>query len=266
MLSTPSTAHVNIDQIYEPAEDSFLFLDTLSSPAEKRFLTQRFGGHKNPNTNHIVTPPSPLVLEVGTGSGVILAFITANAKVLFGRADILTFGVDINPFACQATVETVTRACDDNHKEIVECARFLGVLQGDLTGSIRPGAVDVLVFNPPYVPTSPFDKTGVPDLELVSEAFQSQYLQDGAQSHLLKLSYAGGKDGMEVADGLIEQIPSLLNRERGVAYLLLCKQNNPDQVMKRILEWGLDWAAETVAYSGKIGGWEKLQIIRIWRL
>ena len=70
MLPTPSTSHVNYDQIYEPSEDSYLLLDTLSSPVEVDFLCPRFP----PGS------PSPLVLEVGTGSGVVIAFVLANAE------------------------------------------------------------------------------------------------------------------------------------------------------------------------------------------
>ena len=266
MLPTPSTNHVNIDLVYEPAEDSFLFLDTLSSQAETQFLTQRFRENSYPDTNNIVKPPSPLVLEVGTGSGVVLAFITANAQKLLGRADVLTLGVDVNPFACQATVETVRRASKDKVGANLEHTSFLGVLHGDLTGSLRPGQVDLLVFNPPYVPTSPLNQSGISGSEHASAALQPQEQRLESYSQLLALSYAGGVDGMEVTNRLIEQIPSLLNEERGTAYILLCKQNNPEQLMKRILKWGPGWAAETVAHSGKTGGWEKLQLIRIWRV
>jgi release factor glutamine methyltransferase len=52
-----------------------------------------------------------------------------------------------------------------------------------------------------------------------------------------------------------------------VAYLLLCAQNKPEEVKDRIrgLEGGGRWRAETVGMSGKQAGWEKLQIVRIWR-
>ncbi|MCJ1474192.1 S-adenosylmethionine-dependent methyltransferase [Lambiella insularis] len=255
MLPTPSTAHVDINRIYDPAEDSYLLLDTISAPTEIEFLNRRF------NSGHASTLVTPLVVEVGPGSGVILAFITANAKTLFGRTDLITSGVDINEYACQATVETVKRACMSS---TAVCGTFLGAIRGDLTASLRPGSVDVLVFNPPYVPTSELPTAEYPKSKdgFVTHAKHETFSED---SHLLSLSFAGGKDGMEVTNRLLEQLPYALSMN-GVAYLLLCRQNKPEEVISRIRAWGAHWAVETVRRSGKAAGWEKLQVIRIWRV
>lgn len=254
MLPTPSTFHVNVNRVYEPAEDSFLLLDTLSSPSEVGFLKERFLR----GVSH-----SPVILEVGTGSGVVLAFLTANANIIFGRADVLSLGTDVNPFACQATEQTVLQACRDESQDLKNKkdpqARNLKqhpltILNADLTAPIRSGMVDVLVFNPPYVPTSDVPLLATADTG--SSAFQYD-------SHLLALSYAGGMDGMEVTNKLLEQIPRVLSPERGLAYILLCEQNKPEEVMQRIRQWGPAWAVTLVGNSGKTGGWEKLRIIRI---
>ena len=252
MLPTPSTSHVDTDRIYEPAEDSFLLLDTLSAPREIQFLRERFRPVQGQASS------APLVLEVGTGSGVVLAFIHANTRLLFGR-DVLTLGVDVNRYACEATRQTVAQAVpsEDLGGAARASALFLGALQGDLTTPIRPGIADVLVFNPPYVPTDELPVTGSLEQDGV-EAFERD-------SHLLALSYAGGKDGMEVTNRLLSRLPQVLSR-RGVAYVLLCEGNKPASVMVRIREWGHEWAVESVGQSGKMGGWEKLQIIRISRI
>lgn len=246
MLPTPSTSHVNSNRIYEPAEDSFLLLDTISSPTESAFLAQRFAHNAE----------VPMVLEVGTGSGVVLAFITAHALEILGRTDALTVGVDINPFACTATRQTVMQACRETPH-----ATYLGCLNTDLSSCLRHGIADIVVFNPPYVPT-----VELPGLLTVEDSTLSAKL-DGFEedSRLLSLSYSGGKDGMEVIDRLLDELPLMLNKERGVAYILLCKQNKPDSVAQRIEDWGRGWSVEAVGRSGKTGGWEKLQILRICR-
>jgi release factor glutamine methyltransferase len=97
MLLIPSTSHVSFSTIYEPAEDSFLLLDTLLSLTQLTWLRHRF-------------PPQtfiPLVAEIGTGSGVMIVFVTAHAKVTLGRDDVLALGVNININACTATTVTV---------------------------------------------------------------------------------------------------------------------------------------------------------------
>ena len=260
MLPTPSTSHVDVNHIYDPAEDSYLLLDTLSAPSEIEYLTNRF------NSEQTSPSPTPLILEVGTGSGVVIAFVTANAQKLFGREDLLFLGLDINEHACHATRETVRRACRDDQGHPRSRAGhgiFIGALQADLTANMTPAAIDMLIFNPPYVPTSELPEA----LSLsykgrtVSAPKHGKFDED---SHLLSLSYAGGKDGMEVTDRLLYQLPKLLSK-RGVAYILLCQQNKPDEVMNRIRTWGPHWAVETVRRSGKGAGWEKLRVIRIWR-
>ena len=197
-----------------------------------------------------------MVLEVGTGSGVVLAFIAAHALEILGRTDTLTVGVDINPFACMATRQTVMQACREMPHSI-----YLGCLNADLASCLRHGIADIVVFNPPYVPT-----VELPRLPTVEDSTLSVGL-DGFEedARLLSWSYSGGKDGMEVIDRLLDELPLILNEERGVAYILLCKQNKPELVMKRIEEWGRGWSVEAVGQSGKTGGWEKLQILRICR-
>lgn len=242
MLPTPSTSHLDFSAIYEPSEDSFLLLDSLSAPSETNYLSRRLNS----------ATPSPLVLEVGTGSGVVLAFVAANAKTILGRDDVLTLGVDISEKACQGTALTLRKHAPSTV--------FLGTLQADLLSSIRPSSVDVLIFNPPYVPSE-----SVPQLSAPSgTGMNSSYEQFQHDSNLLALATDGGEDGMEVTNRLLQQIPSILS-VRGVAYVLLCAQNRPELVRQRIRGWGNGWEVETVRTSGKQGGWERLQIIRIAR-
>ena len=270
MLPTPSTSHIDSDIIYDPAEDSFLLLDTLSSTAQSCFLTERFRPMRdNPS-------PSPLILEVGTGSGVVLAFLTANAQEIFGRTDILTIGTDINPYACQATQQTVLKACQktptasERHSATSTAVAFLTTLNTDLAASIRPKTVDVLVFNPPYVPTPELPRYSVERSEFEgahneNDDAVAKGIHCAEKSDLISLSYAGGLDGMQVTNRLLTGLPNIIDNARGVAYILLCKQNKPDEVVERVRQWGSEWSATIVGQSGKTGGWEKLQIIRICR-
>lgn len=268
MLPTPDTSHVSFDTIYEPSEDSYLFLDTLSSATESKWLSERFSKDAKAN-------PAPLVVEAGTGSGVVLGFVAAQSQHIFGRRDILTLGTDVNRNACLATRETVSTAIQTEQlghdKSGTDGAGssdlrtvHISCLTGDLCTPLRPGSVDVLLFNPPYVPTE-----DLPRLPTAAEndpaALQSmsRSARFDHDSYFLSLTYAGGADGMETTNRLLDAIPNILS-PRGVAYVLLCKQNQPDGVKGRIRNLG-GWNAETVGSSGMQAGWEKLTIVRIWR-
>lgn len=314
MLPTPSTSHVSYDIIYEPAEDSYLFLDTLSSASETAWLRSRFNpdpiSTQRPTTSTPTPTPTPLIVELGPGSGVIIAFLTAHARTIFGR-DILSLSADVNPYACRATRTTVEKALHETraerqkeetqtaipttsnsesndshslntntHTDQSPSSIYLASLNGDLATPLRPGQVDVLLFNPPYVPTD-----SVPELEVrrnqtspqagmngtsqASSSHASTALTFEESSHLLALSYAGGVDGMQVTARVLEDIPRILS-PRGVAYILFCRGNNPEEVKRWIRgradhDGGGKWSAETVGTSGKTAGWEKLEIVRIWR-
>lgn len=240
MLPTPDTSHVSYDTIYEPAEDSYLLLDSLSAAAEVNWLRERFAKQ------------SPFVVEIGTGSGVVIAFITANAQHIFGQS-ILSLGIDVNINACKATEQTVRTAIKDQGSTSI----YVGSLNGDLCAPLRLCNVDVLVFNPPYVPSEE-----TPALPNANRTYRDKFEQN---NHLISLSYDGGLDGMETTNRLLAQIPDILSTN-GVGYLLLCAQNKPEDVKVAIR--GLPngpWLAETIGRSGKKAGWEKLQIVRIWR-
>ncbi|RDW78559.1 S-adenosylmethionine-dependent methyltransferase [Aspergillus mulundensis] len=263
MLPTPDTSHVSFDTIYEPSEDSYLFLDTLSSASESAWLKSRFPS----------STPSPLLLEVGSGSGVVLGFVTANSSLILGRRDVLALATDVNRNACAATKKTVEVAVDERQLgrqegedvQIKSKSVCLAAVTGDLCTPLRPGSVDILLFNPPYVPTEELPAMPSTADATTNDAELSRSAKFERDSYYLSLTYAGGRDGMETTDRLLESIPEVLDPDRGVAYILLCAQNRPAEVKDRIRGWGAGWRAESVGNSGVQAGWEKLVIVRIWR-
>jgi release factor glutamine methyltransferase len=196
-------------------------------------------------------------MEIGVGSGVVLAFVAANAEHIIGRPDVLAVGTDMNGFAAQAATETITTAIQDPDNT---GSGVLGdVLLTDLAAALRKQSVDILIFNPPYVPTTESPGQIAQDVHEVTDQFE----QD---SRYLALAYAGGADGMETTNRLLETLPVILRQQLGVAYLLLCAQNRPQEVIDRIKSWGSQWHAVAVGSSGKQAGREKLQVLRIWEV
>jgi release factor glutamine methyltransferase len=248
MLPTPSTSHVSFDSVYEPSEDSFLLLDTVASTQEATFLKTRFSSRGS----------MPLVMEVGTGSGVVLAFLTAHSQSIFGHSAVGCLATDINQNACHAAEQTVHKAAAG--QSTFSPGMFLDVINADLATPLRRNCADVLLFNPPYVPTEETPDELQRRMESASELGGFE-----RNSNLLALSYAGGKDGMETTNRLLEALPSLLDPTRGVAYILLCARNRPTEVAQQIMEWGPGWSVRRVGSSGKKAGYEVLQVLRIWR-
>ncbi|XP_055599101.1 methyltransferase N6AMT1 [Uranotaenia lowii] len=204
------------DHVYEPAEDSFLLLDALEQDLDELRSRQ----------------PS-ICLEVGPGSGII---VSALAKCLGSRGHFL--GVDINPAACRMTRKTAS---------LNDC--LVDVVNGDLLGSFRDSSVDLLVFNPPYVPTAA-------DEGQLEE--QIGEFSEGAVP--LVRSWAGGKDGMLITKRLLDDLGRILSA-RGIFYLLLIKENDPDSVICHLEDRGFDCCK---AMERRIRG-EHLFVIKIQR-
>ncbi|XP_033727256.1 methyltransferase N6AMT1-like isoform X1 [Pecten maximus] len=136
--STPDISHLrqgDFEHVYEPAEDTFLFLDALVK--EHDYIKE--------------TKPA-CCLEIGCGSGVCITFL---AKML-GPTAAMYWCTDINPLAAQAAEKTAQQ----------NGVTVQPVLT-DLVGCLRPrlkNQVDVLLFNPPYVVT-PSDEVGSSGIE-----------------------------------------------------------------------------------------------------
>lgn len=329
MLPTPSTSHVLTDRVYEPSEDSYLLMDALSSEQERQWLEARFARLQPESVScKEAQTPSPIVMEIGTGSGVVLAFLTAHASTIFGRPDIFTIGADVSHHASSSTAKTVTLACREARKPQDEYSRtlgnaflstppseseedqsergrgttwqapsepvrrgkaqeraqpahgvFLDATDANLMSAMRDHSVDILLFNPPYVPSEAVPCTPLPDHHQPSSGKQSletKYSVNMEQAnHFLALATDGGEDGMEVTTRFLDDLPRVLNAERGTCYILLCARNKPQEVMDKINEWNLvmdehmngpgRWDVEIIKKSGFVAGWEKLCILRIWR-
>jgi release factor glutamine methyltransferase len=128
MYKTPnysSLTRTDLKHVYEPAEDTFLFLDALES--ELTYLNQMKPG---------------IVCEIGSGSGLPITFL---AKYLNDSQATGFFATDINMNACVATKKVAA----ENHVNIhvINCDLLLSALPRLLN------SVDVLLFNAPYVVT-----------------------------------------------------------------------------------------------------------------
>lgn len=113
---------LDTDGVYPPQHDSQLLIDTL----EKTELAQ---GRR--------------VLDLCTGSGVV-----AIAAAEFGAASVTAF--DICP-----------RAVRCSRGNAVHAGVVIDVLEGSCSGALDHAPFDVIVSNPPYVPTPPAGDTEV---------------------------------------------------------------------------------------------------------
>lgn len=198
-------------EVYEPCDDSFALVDALL--ADRNNLLQ----HK----------PS-LCIEVGCGSGYV---ITSLALMLRQDAPgVYYIATDINPHALKVTSETLE--AHGVHAELIKTDIASG-LEKRLAGS-----VDVIVVNPPYVPT-PEDEVG----------------REGIAS-----AWAGGENGRCVIDKILPIADNLLS-DKGWLYMVTLVANNPSEICLKMREKG--YAARIVVQRSTEE--ESLHVIKFWR-
>ncbi|KZW02638.1 putative methylase [Exidia glandulosa HHB12029] len=190
MIPTPDLAHLtkqDYDVVYEPAEDTFILLDALEADAEVLRAIK-----------------TPICLEIGSGSGCVSAFL----GVILG-ADAVYLCTDINPHAALCTLRT-------GAQNKVALSPVIASLASPFAQRLRR-KIDVLVFNPPYVPTSADEVLDAQDAGGIAGA------------------WAGGKDGMRVTNVLLGMLDDLLAPE-GRFYLVALKQNDIPGITRRLRE------------------------------
>lgn len=158
----PDLHHITLElatKVYEPAEDTYLLCDALLLDIED-----------------ILTRKPHNLLEVGCGSGCVITYLSTLLKSR-EVGSFTAYGTDINPVALEVTRQTAER----NHVTVqLTQTDLVQELEGRLGGQI-----DVMIFNPPYVPT--------PSEEI--------------EGNGIEVSWAGGIDGREVIDRFLPKIP-----------------------------------------------------------
>ncbi|WVZ08137.1 hypothetical protein V8G54_021483 [Vigna mungo] len=211
----PRTAQIRLvsshQEVYEPCDDSFALVDAL--------LADR--------SNLLEHHPS-LCIEIGCGSGYV---ITSLALILGQEGyGVNYFATDINPHAVEVTRKTMEAHGVGAELVVTDIAAGL---EERLAGS-----VDVMVVNPPYVPT-PEDEVGV----------------EGITS-----SWAGGENGRSVIDKILPVADRLLS-EKGWLYMVTLTANNPSDICQQMRKKG--YGSKIVVQRSTEE--ESLHIIKFWR-
>ncbi|RRJ33445.1 HemK2/MTQ2 family protein methyltransferase [Halocatena pleomorpha] len=156
----------DIEQVYQPAEDSHLLATTACE--------------------HICADDR--VLDVGTGSGYVAATVQE-------RTGATVVGTDVNPHAC--------RQARDHGVDVVRTDLVSGIC----------GSFDVVLCNPPYLPTDP----------------------DEEWDDWMEYALSGGPTGRAVINDVLDALRSVLSPS-GRAYLLVSTLSDLDAVTERANE------------------------------
>ncbi|ODQ50912.1 hypothetical protein SAICODRAFT_27274 [Saitoella complicata NRRL Y-17804] len=230
MLPTPTLSHFterDYEHIYEPAEDTFILLDALEQDAEMLRNIRKDG------------EGLPLCVEIGSGSGCVSTFLQAS---VFGHTNSIHLCTDISPKACPATLlsshANLPSPTHPHHLDPIRTSLINPLLSPRLRNQI-----DILLFNPPYVPTSSseIDNTGT-----------------------IAATWAGGADGMMAGTWDVLSVLGEVLSDRGVFYLVAVSENRPREIMEVVRRWSGGGVEGDVVVK-RTAGREKLHVLRFWR-
>lgn len=198
-------------EVYEPCDDSFALVDAL--------LADR--------TNLLQHHPT-LCMEIGCGSGYVIASL---ALMLGQEANGSYFiATDMNPHAVRVTHETL-----EKHGVYAE------LLNTNIASGLEERlqrSVDVMVVNPPYVPT--------PEEEVGCKGITA--------------AWAGGENGRSVIDMILPIADNLLS-DKGWLYMVTLTANDPSGICLGMRKKGFD--ARIVLQRSTEE--ESLHVIKFWR-
>lgn len=183
---------------------------------------------------------SLLTLSYRCGSGCVITFLAKAIQPL------LCVATDLNPHATRATVNTAL--CNGAIVDAVLTSLVDGI-------SARGRRLfDIVLFNPPYVPTEEL-------CSLAVNPIKDHILADINADILIEATWAGGADGRHWIDRIIPMVDGLLS-ENGVMYMVVIDANKPEEIIKWINDgWGI--CAEMIAR--RRFGVELLGILKFWR-
>ncbi|HNX40546.1 MAG TPA: methyltransferase [Methanothrix sp.] len=188
------------DEVYPPAEDTFLLL--AAAQAEAR--------------------PQDSVLEIGCGSGLI-------SRELAGRVRRLA-ATDINPHALRAAKAAMAGEAPEGPG-----ASEVDFVRADLFFGIK-GRYDLVLFNAPYLPTEPEERTG----------------------RWIDRALDGGASGREGVDRFLADLAGHLNPE-GRALLLISSLTG----LPEVLESAATACLEAQVVASERCFFEQLHVLRL---
>lgn len=221
MLPTPDTCGLDTEKVYDPAEDSFLLLDLFESLRNE--LSLKHFEYR-----------LPLVVEIGTGSGIVTTFINKNIL-----PDALYIATDINPYSCKAAAKTNASNATSSNFDVIRCS---------LTTALRYHQIDILIFNPPYVPTET-----IPE---IPKSTNEEY-------RWLDIALNGGPDGMDITNKVLDSLDHILS-DHGEAYTLFCARNKPQLVAQNFQKLHSNFKVTKVIT--KKAGWEVLSVYKFAKI
>ncbi len=155
------------------------------------------------------------VVEVGVGTGCI------SCSIAYERKNVEIIATDISPIAAELARENAKLVGVDERMEVIECDLLSGIPSGF--------KADVLVSNPPYVPTHVIDEI---DAEV--------------SDHEPHLALDGGEDGMDIFRRLVQDAPGVL-ADQGALVVELFETKL--EVARDILESDGRWTDIEIIYD-----------------
>jgi len=189
---------VVLEDVYEPAEDTFLLAECAVSEFEKTAADSRI-------SSSFSSASSAFSLEIGAGSGFASAFLQSAFPNLNAAA------VDINPNAVLCSEMNGVRVFESDMFQIFKASESVSFDSNVL----KPQRFDLILFNPPYLPTADDEKI----------------------DSMLNYAFDGGISGRDSIDRFLAEVGAYLS-ENGFFLLLISSITGLEEVKDEMMKNG----------------------------
>lgn len=187
----------------------------------------------------------PLFFSLGhvnsCGSGEVTHFIK---RRLLPHAVMLA--TDVNTLAITKT-QSFSSSCSVPSSSSTTPSQDVDTLLADMFTCFNPQRThfDLVVFNPPYVPT------------------EDDELQRALRERDISASWAGGRDGRVVIDRFLDAVPAFLAGDDGksIVYLVVLQDNKPYELMREMTRRYAQLECRVCAQRS--AGMESLYVLRM---
>ena len=190
----------NYETVYSPSEDTYLIIDYF----KKIISNEHFDDSHIRNVRRI--------LDVGTGTGIIAIFLTLLSKKYPNfTAEIYASDILEDAIKCAKKNEELNNI----HKEI---KFILSDLFNEFSSSLK-NSFDIMIFNPPYLPSS-------------------KIIEEGSHK-AIDYSWDGGKKGFELILKFLDTAPEFLkSKKTSKIYIVSSSRVNLEEFEYKIKKMG----------------------------
>ncbi len=193
--------------VYWPQEDTDLIIETINEWLKDNWKT-------------FLEKESLKIIEIGIGSGAVVLFLIKKLNSYFLDSKLISdkikaIGIDKNPLAIKTSKKNAEKNKLNSYINFYQGDLFTPLKNKELNPYQRGAPYDILIFNPPYLPSSGLDER-----------------RNDKRKKFKNLTWNGGEQGYELTYRFLDKSVSFI-QPGTLLFLVSSSMVNQDKIKKK---------------------------------